>query len=107
MQFVAPMYTHVPAGVTFQRIGDAPSSGENSTIIVYGITVSNSSAGGSSEIVLYEEDETTIITKIRVATIGSPNCVRESMISFIAKNGLKVTTPGNGSCTIYHSNTGV
>jgi len=107
MQSVAPNYTHVPAGSTLQRIGETPISGGTTSLIIYGIVLSSSSA--SSEIVFYEEDGSTIITRLRVSTTGpssAPNSVLSHNCKFLAKNGLKVTTPANGSCTVYHSNSG-
>jgi|SRR3990172_11397699 len=101
MQFVAPNYTHVPAGSTLQRIGETPISGGTTSLIIYGITCSVTASG---EIVIYEEDDTTVIMRFQLTTAATNSM--SSSIAFVASRGMKVTTPANGSCTVYHSNSG-
>jgi hypothetical protein len=101
MQFVAPNYTHVPASQTAQRIGDTPASGGTSSLIVYGITCS---ATANGEILFYEEDGTTVIARFQLTTAATVSFSHS--IKFLAPRGLKVTTPANASCTVYHSSTG-
>ena len=91
---IAPRTTLVAAGTTAERIGNL---GDNLT--VFGLVVEGVSAAG--QVVVLNEDETT---KFTVSTVTTGSTVMD--IPFYADAGLKITTPANVTCTVFHSHPG-
>jgi hypothetical protein len=90
MIFHASNYTNFAAGVT-----DSPVLSGNS-IKVIGIIV-ESTAGG--QVLVEENDGSTLITKISVVANGTTVVD----IPFVAPRGIKITTPANTTCTVFHT----
>lgn len=91
----AANYTHVPSGQTDSAIADGGS------LVVYLVVATNTS-GATATVLVEENDGSTLIQPIQVAN-GTTEKIN---YPFLAKNGLKITTPANTTCTVYHSNKG-
>jgi len=90
----ASNYTYVGAGQTDASIGSGGS------ILVHGIVISSVTIEG--QVILTEANGSTIIAELTVLADTS----FEIKTSFLAKNGLAVTTDSSTVCTVFHSNPG-
>ena len=92
---IAPLITHVAASQTEALVAN------DSTLIVYGILAAKDTGGGGLVTIL-DKDGTTLFN-IRMFGTWS----QEISGPFRADNGLRVTTPANVTCTVFHSQAGM